>query len=230
MALQRAVIVIDPRDQGGTLPSEITVQFNPTEYTIAKGAQIAEIGIPGIDAPILQFLRGQTRKLTLDLFFDTTDAGMGENGVVDVRTMSEPVANLGRIQPHTHAPPRLTFVWGIGLAFKAIVESVQQKFTVFNPAGIPLRATLSVSFAEYKALDEQLRELNLQSADHSKARRVRMGDRLDRIAYEAYRDPREWRRIAAHPDNANVVAQPRRLRVGEILRIPPTGVFGSSRR
>ena len=29
-------------------------------------------------------------------------------------------------------------------------ESVQQKFNLFNPAGIPLRATLSVTFAEYK--------------------------------------------------------------------------------
>ena len=39
----------------------IPVQFNPTEYTLAKGAQIAEIAIPGIDSPILQFVRGQTR-------------------------------------------------------------------------------------------------------------------------------------------------------------------------
>ena len=39
---------------------------------IAKGAQIAEIAIPGIDSPILQFVRGQTQTLTLELFFDTT--------------------------------------------------------------------------------------------------------------------------------------------------------------
>ena len=42
---------------------------------IAKGAQIAEIAIPGIDAPILQFVRGQTQTLALELFFDTTRVG-----------------------------------------------------------------------------------------------------------------------------------------------------------
>ena len=34
---------------------------------------------------------------------------------------------------------------------------------------MPLRATLSVTFREYKTLEEQLAELNLQSADHTKS-------------------------------------------------------------
>ena len=48
-----------------------------------------------------------------------------------------------RIQPKTHAPPRIRFIWGQGLSFKAIVENVDQKFTLFTPGGIPLRATLT---------------------------------------------------------------------------------------
>ena len=42
-----------------------------------RGDQFAEIAIPGLDAPLQQFVRGQAEKLTLDLFFDTTDNGMG---------------------------------------------------------------------------------------------------------------------------------------------------------
>ena len=57
----QAIIEVDARDRGPNLPAVIQVQFNPTEYTLAKGAQIAEIAIPGIDSPILQFVRGQTR-------------------------------------------------------------------------------------------------------------------------------------------------------------------------
>ena len=121
MALQRAVIEVHPSDRGGNLPDRIEVQFNPTEYTLSKGAQIAEIALPGIDSPILQFIRGQTEKLALDLFFDTTDAGMGETGVVDVRTRTRPVYQLVKIQPNTHAPPRVTFMWGTGLSFRANV-------------------------------------------------------------------------------------------------------------
>ena len=47
----------------------IDVQFNPADYSITKGAQIAEIAIPGLDTPILQFIRGKNEQLTLDLFF-----------------------------------------------------------------------------------------------------------------------------------------------------------------
>jgi nucleoid-associated protein YgaU len=99
------------------------------------------------------------------------------------------------------------------------VESVQQKFTLFNPLGIPLRATVSVTFREYKTLEEQISELNAQSTDHSKQVVVSREKTLAQIASEEYRDPSEWRRIAdANPDEtANV----RRLRPGAVLRIPP---------
>src|SRR5262249_23575157 len=182
----KAVIEVDPRDRGPNLPARITVQFNPTEYTLSKGAQIAEIAIPGIDSPILQFVRGQNEKLTLELFFDTTQTGMGAEPVQDVRDLTPPVYQLVKMQGNTHAIPRIRFVWGKGLSFRAIVESVQQKFTVFNPAGVPLRASLAVSFREYKTLEEQLSELNLQSDTHSKERAVRLRDTLSRIAFEEY--------------------------------------------
>jgi nucleoid-associated protein YgaU len=220
MALTKAIIEVDARDADASrgLPRRIEVQFNPLEYTLNKGAQIAEIAIPGIDSPILQFIRGQNEKLTLDLFFDTTESGMGEMAV-DVRTQTNAIYQLVKIQPRTHAIPRIRFTWGQGLSFKAIVESVQQKFSLFNPQGIPLRATVSVVFREYKTLEEQLSELNLQSADHSKQVVVERGDTLSGIAARVYDDPREWRRIA--DANPEVVDHPRRLIPGSVLLIPP---------
>src|ERR1051326_1466033 len=110
MALAKALIAIDAQDRGPNLPPVIPVQFNPSEYTLTKGAQIAEINIPGIDSPILQFVRGQNETLTMDLFFDTTMAGMSTDQAVDVRTLTEPVYQLVKIQGHTHAPPRIRFV------------------------------------------------------------------------------------------------------------------------
>src|ERR1043165_2582998 len=135
MGLERLLIEVDPRDIGPNLPKEIRAQFNPTEYSRAKGAQIAEIAIPGIDSPILQFVRGQTETLTMELFFDTTESGMGESGVVDVRELTEPVYRLSQIQPKTHAAPRVRFFWGSGISFRAIVDNVKQKFSFFNQAG-----------------------------------------------------------------------------------------------
>jgi LysM repeat protein len=215
---------------GERLPEFLDVQFNPTEYTLTKGAQIAEIGIYGIDSPILQFVRGQNEKLNLDLFFDTTTTTTQVNWDAsgpDVRKLTGPFYQLVKIQTRTHAPPRILFVWG-SLKFKAIVESVTQKFTLFNTNGIPLRATLTVSFREYKSLEEQVAELNLQSSDHSKRRVVRQGDTLNRLAAEEYGDPGEWRRIADHNDN--VIPNPRRLVPGTELIIPPLDVHVSPRR
>lgn len=213
--------VLDPEavDPSRGLPASFEVQFNPTEYTLQKGAQIAEIAVPGLDSPILQFIRGQNEKLTLDLFFDTTLQGMDESAK-DVRDLTNSIYQLVKIQPATHAPPRILFYWGDGLFFKAIVESVQQKFTLFNPLGIPLRATLSVSFREYKTLEEQIEELNAKSSDHTKRRVVKRGETLSKIAGDEYRDPNEWRRIA--DANPSETADLRRLRPGTVLEIPPS--------
>ena len=208
--------------------SEFDVQFNPTEYTRQKGAQIAEIPIYGIDSPILQFVRGQNEKLTVDLFFDTTagangealKASMGEDAL-DVRTLTEPFYQLVKMQPGTHAPPRILFTWGPKHSFQAIVESVQQRFDLFSSEGYPLRATLSLSLREYKTLEEQVSELKPLSADKTKSRIVKRGDTLSRIAAEEYGDARDWRAIAEE----NKLANPRDLRPGMRLRIPPLDVF-----
>jgi len=210
--------------EAGRLDRFLEVQFNPTELTIDKGAQIAEIPIYGIDSPILQFIRGQNRKVTLDLLFDTTTSSSGFGaGAVPVTDKTNPFYELVKIQPRTHAVPRLKFTWGLGLSFTAIVENIQQKFTLFNPDGLPLRATLTVTFREYRTLENQVADLKPLSPDHSKRRIVRRGDTLSRLAADELGDPALWRAIAdANPDLDDV----RRLEPGTTLLIPPLDVFG----
>ena len=212
----------DAVDASRGLPALFQVQFNPTEYTLEKGAQIAEIAIPGIDSPILQFIRGQNEKLHLDLFFDTTRQGMA-GGAVSVTTLTKSFYQLVKMQPKTHAPPRIRFTWGHDLNFVAIVESVQEKFTLFSPDGTPLRATLSVVLREYKTLEEQLTDLKLESPDHTKRRVTQRGDTLARIAAEEYGDPAEWRLIA--DANSAELDDPLRIPPGTVLRIPPIAVI-----
>jgi len=208
----------------GTLAGKpaLTVQFNPTEYTLSKANQIAEVPIPGLDAPLLQFVRGQTETLTLDLFFDTTEAGTGV-GATSVTTKTDAFYDLMKIEPSTHAPPLLWITWG-GVSFpgkkrdgfKCVVESVRQRYTMFDPTGVPLRAVLSVVFREYKSLASQIDELNPQSADHTKAHVVEDGETIAQIAHQAYGRPEDWRLIA----DANRLTNPRALKPGTILSIP----------
>lgn len=221
MNLQKAEIqILDSRavDAPRGVLERFSVQFNPTDYTLSKGAQIAEIGIPGLDSPILQFVAGQNEKLSLDLFFDSTDVGGMGAGAASVVEQTNRFYQLVKIQPKTHAPPLVRFLWGSGIRFECIVESVTQKFTLFSPRGVPLRATLSVVFREYKTLEQQVKELNLQSSDHTKRHVVTQGETLSSIAWREYGDPRQWRRIAEH--NIARLTDLRRLPVGLELRLP----------
>jgi nucleoid-associated protein YgaU len=209
----------------------IPVQFNPTELSFEKSAQINEITIPGLDSPLLQFVRGQNEKLTLDLFFDTTEDGMAE-GATSVTTYTDRVYELIKIEPDRHAPPVCALVWNSKFPgsdvservgnqkrndFQCVVESVRQKFTLFSTQGIPLRATLTVTLREYKTLDEQLDQLNLNSPDRTVSNITEQGDTLAGIAARHYRRPGEWRRIA----DANNIDDPRRLTPGTFLTLPP---------
>lgn len=220
MGLQKAKIeILDPGAVDGLrgLPAVIPVQFNPSEYSLTKGTQIAEIAIPGLDSPLLQFVAGQNEKLTLDLYFDTTREGMGDSAR-DVREHTRMIYQLVKVQPDTHSPPRVRFTWDANLKFESIVESVTQKFTLFNPNGVPLRATVSVTFREYKTLDQQLKELNLRSPDHTRLHVVVEGETLALIAAEKYGHSRYWRVIA--DNNAVRLPNPRLLSPGLALELP----------
>src|SRR5260221_14748607 len=89
----------------------IKALFNPERYTVSKSVQFAEIAIPGLDSSVVQFVRGQNEKITLELFFDTTESGMVEN-VKDVRTLTGHVYQLQKINGELHAPPRCILQWG----------------------------------------------------------------------------------------------------------------------
>ena len=124
---------------------------------------------------------------------------------------------LVKVQPKTHAAPRVRVTWGDGLSFKGVAESVTRKVTLFDNDGKPLRAVVSMSFREYRTLKEQLEELNLQSTDQTKVTVLRTGDRLDVIAQREYGDADLWRALASF----NGIEDPRRLSPGSTLRIPP---------
>jgi len=230
MAIAKALL--QRLDRSSAVIDQIPVEFNPTELTFNKSAQHAEISIPGLDAPILQFVRGQSETLALELFFDTTDQGMG-NGAVPVTTLTDQFYKLIKIDRSTHAPPVCRFVWagrgfpGAGMTgshstqnrehFQCVVESVRQRFTLFSPEGVPLRATLSVSLKEFRPLHEQLDQIRFESPDHTHVHVVQRGDTLTAIAARLYDDPAPWRAIAVH----NGIDDPLELEPGTILEAPP---------
>jgi len=196
--------------------SSFSVLFNPTQYTIEKANTLAETAILGLEAPILQYVHGNTRTLTMDLFFDTYEEG------TDVRGHTAQVYELLNINAGTHAPPICKIVWGC-FSFRGVLDHVSGKFTLFLPDGTPARATLSVSFKEYKEVEVLVRENPTESADHRKTCVVQAGDKLSEIAHREYGDARKWRPIA----DANHLEDPLHLTPGRVLVIPALDPSGA---
>ncbi len=206
MPLTKALIV----NTDAIIPLPIPVMFNPPEYRIQKTNQFAEVGIPGLGSSLLQFVKGGSETLSMDLFFDTTDLG------VDVRVFTELVLSLTSLNAKTHAPPNLIFIWGT-LIFPCVLESVTQQFDYFNPIGMPLRAKLTVSLKGRDLLEDLLSSIPLESADRTKGVVVKSGDTLQAISAAEYDDPRQWRLIA----EASGIDNPLTIQPGRSLTVPP---------
>ena len=187
----------------------IELLFNPTEYQLQKTNNFAEIAIPGLETPPLQYVRGSAQKLTTELLVDTTDT------LEDVRDRTDLLQGLMKIDGEIHAPPIVRLVWD-GDVFLGVVESLNITFVLFSPDGVPLRAKLNLVLIEYRTVEDQVAETPRHSPDVDKSHVVRRGDSLATIANLAYNDPTQWRAIAAN----NGIQDPRRLTPGVTLQIP----------
>src|SRR5580693_6853783 len=84
----------------------IPLKFNPTEYQIQKANTFAEIAIPGLESPPIQFVRGASEKLTTEALVDTSDT------LQDVRiAYVDKLRGLMNLNRELHAPPIVTFTW-----------------------------------------------------------------------------------------------------------------------
>jgi len=214
MPLEKALIT-------NTVTGEkIPVQFNPEEYTQSREINYAQAAIPGLSAPILQFVNGNMQTLEMELFLDSYEAHKVGSAVInkaqsDVRLLTAKITDLMSIQPSTHAPPVLLFSWG-SLAFTCVLARAQQRFVMFLPDGTPVRARLNVTFNEYRNIDLEAKEVKRETSDFSKRYIVSEAETLSSIAGTHYGDPRLWRVIAI----ANQLQHARNLPAGLRLILP----------
>lgn len=207
MTLQKVTIEVEHTGR------QFKVLFNPEEYTINKDNNFAVQGIPGLGAPLIQFVNGNLRTLEMELFFDTYDSP--DLPKQDVRNATNKITQLLNIDSNLHAPPVLRVSWS-SLQFRCVLARVSQKFIMFADDGTPVRARLTVTFNEYVDPVQEAKKANLQTADFSKVHVVIRGETLSGIAGKLYENPQLWRPIAI----ANEIANPRSIFAGQSLRIP----------
>jgi hypothetical protein len=115
------------------------------------------------------------------------------------------------------APPEVAFSWG-RLYFKAIITNMTQKFTLFTPEGMPVRATVDVTlvqmFPDNEFPEQEPSAVPTQPA--IQAITATQGDRIDNLAAQTG-DPSNWRALAEQ----NNINNPLNLVPGQQLK-PPT--------
>lgn len=205
MALVRAKI----ENRSDPEKPAVEVLFNPSEYGIDRGVNYAEIAVPGLQIPLLQFVRGETETLNLELFLDCSDTR------TSVESKLQQLRAFVKIEGELHSPPVCAFVWG-ELVFDGVVTSLRERFTLFSEDGRAQRARVTLTMKRYRSAEVQLRENPRSSPDRTRLHVVRAGETLAGIARAAYGDPRQWRHIA----DANDIEHPRFLEPGRALRIP----------
>ena len=216
--LKKATItVLAGSDQGKV----IGVLFNPTEYSFERSNAYKSLPIPGLGTPLMQFVNGELDTLSMELFLDDYTDPQGPTS--REKQQQQPLLNrlkdiskLLEIDRDLHAPPPVRFNWG-PMEFTAVIDKLGRKVTRFHPDGTPARASLTVSFKEYRTLRRQLQEPRRESADKSKRRVIVGNDSLWLLASREYDEPREWVRIAA----ANDLDDPREIAAGDWLIVPP---------
>lgn len=196
------------------------VMFNPEEYSINQDNNYASMGIPGLSGPLLQFVHGNARTLEMELFFDTYEENRRGSAVVnpaesDVRDQVRKFVGLLEIEPSTHAPPVVEFRWG-SLHFRGVLTRASQKFTMFLPSGVPVRAKVQVSFQEYINSELEDTGIRRETVDYTKRHQLLVNETLSSIAAREYDDPELWRPIAAY----NGIDNPAKLIPGTWLAIP----------
>lgn len=199
----------------------IEVMFNPNSYTITKQVAwrpSAETTVAPAttdrneNAPTTEFAGGNSRVLTLQLFYDTTESSAAER---DVRLKTDRIVRLTRIARKDGQPPVCTVLWGEkkteDFPFVGTISSLTQNFVLFDQVGRPLRATLDVAFTEFLE-----RKAGRLTDPQTTTRVVRQGDSLASIAAAVYRDPSQWRVIA----RANGIENPLAVPPGAKLTLP----------
>lgn len=127
----------------------IWFEYNPPEFESSKEVNWAEIGIPGLNFPLQQFVRGGLRTLTLEVYFNAD----GYDRKVDVRAAVKKLEALVEKTDETLAPPVCLFSWG-KFQVTCVLGSVTTRYTMFDREGEPIEATVGLALRSYKESED----------------------------------------------------------------------------
>jgi hypothetical protein len=149
------------------------------------------------------------------MFFDASGSHDGSVVTRVERLFSCCVPTTATHQQKKGSPPWVLFRWGDLTGFLAYISSVQARYTLFTPSGLPIRALCTVTLDEL-AGDPPRQNPTSGGLVPRRLHVVVEGDTLAGVAYGEYGDASLWRAVA----RVNRIDDPTRLRAGVHLLLP----------
>jgi nucleoid-associated protein YgaU len=198
---------------------DIDFQFNPEEMQIGASADWGTRGSSKFSfARLPQFQGSQPLTMQFTMLLDSSSNPDGTTVKDDVHTLIKccqvTMLSLLDLQPST---PWVFFQWGgfDTASFIGYVSSVQATYSVFNTAGVPIRAKCDLTISEIP-IPVLGQNPTSGALEVHKVHRVSSGDTLQSMAWREYGDATKWRTIA----EANDIDDSMRLTIGKELLIP----------
>lgn len=196
---------------------EFEVQFNPSEFGYSFAMEYNDERPPNATDSPKNFRRSGPCGLNISFIIDGTGAAGKEHALIDVKDkIDEFFRVVANYQSDKHRPRYVMVLWG-DMVFKGVVESLNVRYNLFTPEGKPLRAKIEVSLSSALSYERQVAENSPESADMTHLRYARDGDNIPLLAYEIYRLPEEYVKIARYNNIVNF----RRLSTGQKIFFPP---------
>jgi nucleoid-associated protein YgaU len=215
-----------PVDKGSLQPGpqrgRIDFQFNPKELSVGKSAKWSRDAQKGSKkSGVPEFKGADPSKVTLEMFLDATDK-MDDKVVQTVEELFRCCVPTDESHDKKKgSPPWVVFHWGGLTGFTSYVSSVQVKYVLFTPGGMPVRATATVTLEEISG-EQPGQNPTSGGPAARRVHRVVAGDTLASIAWREYGDPAMWRALA----DRNGIDDPMRLRPGGSLLVPAADELG----
>lgn len=207
---------------------EYAVHLNPEGYNYNYLIKYKDEQAQGSSASQPKYTKTAPEEIEFDFIFDKTGAipGTLKSKEPDVRITERAdgiIPDLEKFKKivydydgKLHRPPFLKLIWGTML-FKGTLVQMNVNFKLFLPDGTPIRAVVKAKFRGSVENSLRVRQENDESSDVTHIRIIKEGDKLPLLAYEIYKDPLYYIKVA----DFNKLINFRDLKPGQRILFPP---------
>ncbi|MCG8700599.1 MAG: hypothetical protein MI922_21270 [Bacteroidales bacterium] len=199
---------------------QFIASINPTNFDDSATIDYNHDKTFGQPAPIPRFGGVGPRKVSFDIMLDGTGVFQTCNFDSDPPSVKDQITSLKELVSEydgsKHSPNVVQIVWGTFLLYGCL-EDMKENITLLKASGEPLRATIKLSFTEYKTPQEASKEANMSSPDLTHVVEVVAGDTLLMLCNRFYKDSSYYLQVARY----NGLTTFRNLTPGMKLKFPP---------